>query len=187
MRSTHSGPASRSTAIPGTAATKPTTTEPMASLELASTSSSGWSTAAGTNELFATEYAFDSTRWVKAAGNSSSPSTTAAMASAPAARPTDDPITITRRPRRDPSMAGPRKGATTANGAMVSTSDSATRPRAADGEMLKNNEPASAIVTRASPAMASAWVVASREKGEGPNRAPDRRGRQPAVIGPWTR
>src|SRR3954451_3367702 len=65
-------------------------------------------------------------------------------------------------------MAGPRKGATMANGAMVSTSDSATRPRAALGEMLKNNEPASAKVMSVSPAVEIRCTVARRLKGEGP-------------------
>ncbi len=70
-------------------------------------------------------------------------------------------------------MTGPRNGATIANGAMVNRSDSATRPRAADGEMLKNSEPASASVTRLSPAMASAWV---RERNENADRGRGRRG-----------
>src|SRR3954463_12435305 len=65
-------------------------------------------------------------------------------------------------------MAGPRKGATTANGAMVRISDSATRPRAALGEMLKNSEPASASVTRASPPALIRWARASFENGDDP-------------------
>src|SRR3954471_19771071 len=64
-------------------------------------------------------------------------------------------------------MAGPRKGATMANGAMVRTNDSATRPRAAFGEMLKNNEPASAKVMSVSPAVEIRCTVARRLKGEG--------------------
>src|SRR3954465_6472545 len=73
-------------------------------------------------------------------------------------------------------MAGPRNGATMANGAMVRTNDSATRPRAALGEMLKNNEPASARVTSVSPADDSRCTVASRENGVGPMLAVERAG-----------
>lgn len=68
------------------------------------------------------------------------------------------------RPWRDRSMAGPRNGATTANGAIVRSRERATRPRAASGEMLKNSEPARAMVTSASPPMLRAWVSVSREK-----------------------
>src|SRR3954466_12962168 len=85
-------------------------------------------------------------------------------------------------------MAGPRNGATMANGAMVRTNDSATRPRAALGEMLKNNEPASAKVTRVSPAVEIKCTVARRLNGEDAMvvcRAGDRdgfgRGRPPVV------
>src|SRR3954471_3186822 len=65
-------------------------------------------------------------------------------------------------------MAGPRNGATTAKGAIVRISDSATRPRAALGEMLKNSEPASASVTRVSPPALIRWARASFENGEDP-------------------
>src|SRR5690348_6227397 len=65
-------------------------------------------------------------------------------------------------------MAGPRNGATTANGAMVRISDSATRPRAALGEMSKNNDPASASVTMASPPALIRWARASFENGDDP-------------------
>src|SRR5437588_59203 len=63
-------------------------------------------------------------------------------------------------------MAGPRNGATTANGAMVRTRDKATRPRASLGDMPKNTDLASARVTRASPAALSRWVTASLENGD---------------------
>src|SRR3954447_12807075 len=85
-------------------------------------------------------------------------------------------------------MAGPRNGATIANGAMVRTNDSATRPRAALGEMLKNNEPASAKVTSVSPAVEIRCTVARRLNGEDATvvrRAGDRdgfcNGRHPVV------
>jgi hypothetical protein len=61
-------------------------------------------------------------------------------------------IIIVRRPPRLRSSAGPSTGATTANGAIVSRRYAATRPRAADGEMEKNRDPARAMVTRVSPA-----------------------------------
>ena len=69
-------------------------------------------------------------------------------------------------------MNGPRNGATTANGAIVSSSDSATFPRAADGEMLKNSVPARAIVTHVSPATAATWVRASRTAGDAVSDSP---------------
>src|SRR5438874_4384015 len=65
-------------------------------------------------------------------------------------------------------MSGPRKGATMANGAMVNTNDSATRPRAALGEMLKNNDPASARVMSVSPVVETRCTVASRLNGDEP-------------------
>ncbi len=82
-------------------------------------------------------------------------------------------------------MTGPRSGATTAKGAIVRRRDSATRPRAAVGEMLKNNDPASARVTSVSPAMASACVRVRAEKTVvAPGRAPGgTSGRHPEVTG----
>src|SRR3954453_2500922 len=104
------------------------------------------------------------------------------------------PIPMKRRPPWTRSMAGPRNGATTANGAIVSTSDNTTLPRASLGLMLKNSDPARASVTRASPPVDSRWAEASLENGVGPMpvargaaRAGFCSGRQPAVslTGPW--
>src|ERR1039458_2555136 len=47
-------------------------------------------------------------------------------------------------------------GASTANGAIVMSSASATRPRACSTEVLKNSEPASATATKASPRLPAA-------------------------------
>ena len=147
----------------------PASTPINASLALASTNRLSSSTTVGTIELFATAYVRDSTRAPNAAGNSSRLCTTDAIARQISTRPTHDSTIINRRPPLMRSMAGPRKGATTANGVIVSSSDSATRPRAAWGPMSKNSEPARATVTNASPAVDSAWVTASRENGDGPN------------------
>lgn len=67
---------------------------------------------------------------------------------------------------------------------MVSSNESATRPRAADGEMSKNREPARATVTMVSPAAARAWATAKRANGVAerviPAGAGGRSGRHPA-------
>src|SRR4051812_12058217 len=112
----------------------------------------------------------------KADGNSRRLWRVAAMAPAETARARSEPATMNRRPLFTRSMTGPRKGATTANGAMGRISDRPPRPRAALGEMLKNNEPASARVTSVSPADDSRCTVASRENGVGPMLAVERAG-----------
>src|SRR5437763_395957 len=63
---------------------------------------------------------------------------------------------------------GPRRGATTAKGAIVRSRYRATRLRAACGEMEKNSEPARAMVTRVSPATARACTRARRANAERP-------------------
>ena len=86
------------------------------------------------------------------------------------------PMTMNRRPPRMRSRAGPIRGATTANGAIVSARYSATLLRAALGSMSKNSELASARAMRVSPATAAAWVRASRVNGVTTNAlAPSRR------------
>jgi len=108
------------------------------------------------------------------------------------ARPAPQAISIIRRPLRLRSRSGPSQGATTAKGAMVNSRYNATRLRAAPGEMEKNSEPARAMVTSVSPAMASTWAVASRpngvvdSRGRGRDRGPGdrRRGSQPPSASP---
>jgi hypothetical protein len=64
---------------------------------------------------------------------------------------------------------GPRRGATTAKGAMVINRVKVTRPRAALVEILKNNDPARATVTMASAPRDNIWVTWSRLKGDATN------------------
>src|SRR4051812_9653428 len=91
-----------------------------------------------------------------------------AMARHAKVRPNMAPTTMKRRPPWTRSMAGPRNGATTANGAIVRISERATRLRASLSLMLKNSDPARARVTRASPPADNRWATANREKGVGP-------------------
>ncbi len=71
-----------------------------------------------------------------------------------------------RRPPLMRSIAGPTSGATTANGAIVSTRYSATLSRAAPDGIEKNSVPASDTVTSVSVATENAWTRASRVNGE---------------------
>lgn len=59
-------------------------------------------------------------------------------------------------------------GATSANGATVSSRYNNTLGRAASGVMLKNSVPASATVTQTSPIMDVACATASRPNGDNP-------------------
>ncbi len=83
------------------------------------------------------------------------------------ARTAAESTTIERRPPARASIQGPMRGATTAKGAMVRSRYSATRVRAASGEMEKNSDPARAVATKASPAVDRAWVRARRANGGG--------------------
>ena len=74
--------------------------------------------------------------------------------------------TVSRRPPGMRSMTGPTTGATTANGAIVSSRKSATLLRACAGSVLKNTDPARATAITASPAAIAAWVRASRVNGD---------------------
>src|SRR4051794_19296064 len=153
-------------------------------MALASTSSSLFSTAAGTRALLVIEYAFERTRKANASGNSRRDFTSPAISAHSTARPPADTTTIRRRPPRLRSRAGPSSGATTANGAMVGARYSAPRPLAAVGEIEKNSEPARAIVRRVSPATDSAWVTASRENGDARNAASTGRSRFRSGVHP---
>src|SRR5687767_12940170 len=63
------------------------------------------------------------------------------------------------------SRAGPRSGATIANGVIVTSRYSATSVRAESAGTVKNNDPASATATNASPARLVAYARASARKG----------------------
>src|SRR5258708_1563170 len=80
-------------------------------------------------------------------------------------RPAIDAATIRRRPPRVRSRKGPSTGATTAKGAIVNRRYSSTLGRAAPTPTSKKSEPASDTVTKASPAVPTAWATASRANG----------------------
>ena len=65
--------------------------------------------------------------------------------------PTADATHIARRAPRDLSISGPSNGDTMANGASVNNRYSSTLWSAAFGEIEKNNDPASEIVTSVPP------------------------------------
>ncbi len=81
------------------------------------------------------------------------------------ARPVADSTTIARRAPRLRSMSGPSSGETTAKGARVSRRYKRTLLLASVGEMEKNSEPASEMVTRVSPASMRTWTNARRPNG----------------------
>ena len=116
-----SGPITFKAMIPGMAATNPTTPDNKESLAFASTSSSSLSTTVGTSALFVTWYAFESTRKRNASGNSSNESTSSIMKAQTTARSPLPTMTASRRPPECRSRIGPINGATTANGATVSS------------------------------------------------------------------
>ncbi len=62
-------------------------------------------------------------------------------------------------------MSGPRSGETTAKGAIVKSRYSRTLWSAALGEMEKNNDPASEIVTTVPPASMAHWTSERRPIG----------------------
>ncbi len=153
-RSTQAGPRNGSlrTSTAGAAAANPAREASTARRLLARTSSSSRPTVALTRAALATPWALDRTSRQKTRGNRARPCTASAAKMASTARPAAAPSAMRRRPLARRSMKGPRKGATTAKGAMVSTSDSATLPLASVGVRLKNKEPARATVTQVSPA-----------------------------------
>ena len=85
-------------------------------------------------------------------------------------------------------MAGPTNGATTENGAIVSSRYSATLSRAAADGIEKNNDPASETVTSVSVATENACTRASRVNGDVANGSPstarrgDERRRHPSGL-----
>src|SRR5471030_1030961 len=81
------------------------------------------------------------------------------------ARPAIVAANISRRPPRVRSISGPKTGATSANGARVSTKYRITFGRAWLVVALKNNVSASETVTNTSPATPIAYASASRANG----------------------
>ena len=111
----------------------------------------------GATELRVTAYAFCRTRTPKAAGNSVMGLCRAAdipQHSRP--RASRVPARMNLRPCWTRSSIGPMNGASTANGAMVTSRYKATWLRAWSRDVLKNRVPASATVTNASPALPAA-------------------------------
>src|SRR4051812_36488816 len=124
-----------------------------------------------------------STSTAKASAKSSNECRLSIISTHSTARAAADPIIIVRRPPSRRSRNGPMSGARTANGAIVRSRYSATRARAASGEIEKKREPASAMATRVSPAANSACARANRANGRGmvPPPSPGRNGRQPSA------
>src|SRR5665811_1581953 len=86
----------------------------------------------GTADALVTPYAFEATRQPRAAGNNAAEPETTASASTQQqnARMARVPPIAQRRPRRNRSRNGPMRGATIANGNIVSNRNEATSPRA---------------------------------------------------------
>jgi hypothetical protein len=120
-RTTQGAPRVLRTMIPGTEAAKPASTDSTASRALAATSSPSVATVLGTRALLVTMWALDSTRTANASGKSISPSRWPAIDRQTTARVAAPAITRARRPPRLRSMTGDSRGATTANGATVSS------------------------------------------------------------------
>ena len=166
--STQSAPVSLSTTAAGMPPIAPAAMLMSARREFAVTSAASSGTIAGTSALFATWCPLASTSTPNANGKSSSVLTFPAIRTHNPARPKHPALIKVRRPPRLRSRRGPMTGATSAKGATVSNRYSRTLGRAAPGEMLKNNVPARATVTHASPIMLTAWATASRPNGDSP-------------------
>ncbi|AIA05294.1 hypothetical protein DC74_4822 [Streptomyces noursei] len=124
----------------------------------------------GTTALRTTPYAFDATSTPSAAGYSASPPSATArdIDSASSARASIAPAIAARRPCGTRSSSGPTTGASSANGAMVTSRYSATRPRASWVGTEKNTVEASAIVIIMSPAAFTACSSISCARPDSP-------------------
>ena len=111
----------------------------------------------------ATPYALEETSTPSAVGNMASDcdATASAISQQRKARSAIVPPIAQRRPWLNRSRNGPSRGATTANGSIVSPRKSATWPRASPG-WAKNRVPASEMATAASPAALKACSSISR-------------------------
>ena len=88
-----------------------------------------------------------------------------AMSGQSTARPMPDETTMARRAPRLRSMSGPSSGDTMAKGANVKSRYRSTWWSAALGEMEKNSDPASEIVTSVSPPSMAHWTSERRPTG----------------------
>jgi hypothetical protein len=122
-RTTHGPPRNPtfSTITPGTAAMNPASTDSTASRELAATSSPSPDTVPGTRALLVTMWVLESTSTAKASGKSMRLSRWAAIETQTTARVAALAMMRARRPPRLRSITGDSSGATTANGATVSS------------------------------------------------------------------
>ena len=141
----------------------------------------------GTAAARATAYDRLATRQPRAAGNSHGLSSTTAVASTQArnARVASVVPSAQRRPCRNRSSSGPMSGASSTNGAMVSTRNRATRPRASSVGSAKT-VPASETVSAASPATLTACSSVSRARpvSAAPSASAKLRNRRPAAAPP---
>ena len=120
----------------------------------------------GTAAARVTPYAFDATRQPSAAGKKATdepPPTASARTQHRKARAANVVPIAQRRPWPNRSRSGPIRGATTANGSIVSPRKSATWPRAWSVGTWKKSVPASEIATAASPAALNACSSISRD------------------------
>ena len=155
--------------------------------EFAVTSEMSRGSSRGTAAARATAYDRLATRQPRAAGNSHGLSSTTAVASTQArnARVASVVPSAQRRPCRNRSSSGPMSGASSTNGAMVSTRNRATRPRASSVGSAKT-VPASETVSAASPATLTACSSVSRARpvSAAPSASAKRRNRRPTAAPP---
>ena len=141
----------------------------------------------GTAAARATAYVRLATRQPSAAGKSQALSSTTADASTHErkARVASVVPRAQRLPWRNRSSSGPMSGASSTKGAMVSTRNSATRPRASSVGSAKT-VPASETVSAASAATLTACSSVSRARpvSAAPSASAKRRNRRPAAAPP---
>jgi len=146
----------------GNTATVPATPAITPSFEFASTSSVSVRTTAGTNADFDTVYVFWSTNARNTSGNRARLLANGIIANCTTTRDPATICTMSRRPPLTRSIVGPIAGATSRNGAKLTSKKASTFDRAPDGSTSKKNESASATTIAASPPIMAAWVNASR-------------------------
>ena len=145
----------------GTTANAPVNVAIRPSFEFASTRSLAFRTTDGTIACFVTAYVFCSTRAANTNGNRAIPSAVKIMPICTPTREIARPTTIARRPPRSRSIIGPNLAFTIRNGANPTSKNASNRERAASRSTSKKNESASASTIDASPAVITAWVIAS--------------------------
>ncbi len=145
----------------GITATTPARPAIRPSFELASTSSRSFRTTAGTSADLEIAYVFCSTSATNTSGNRNVSSENRIINSCTTMRAAATSCTMKRRPPRTRSMTGPMNGATTRNGAKLTSRKASTLLRAPFGSTSKKNESASATTIAASPPIIAACVIAS--------------------------